>query len=330
MRSSTKTGPGQVSHDNRFAAPARPSKALGFTLVELLVVIGIIAVLISVLLPALQKARAQAQLASCLSNIRQINLMVNMYANENKGILPRYSAVLPSGTNNPFAATAQWSLNWTGLTFRYAGNNWKMLQCPGRVWKNDSSQYSGTYVPDPGKPNVKYGPVKLAYQLNGVQGGNTTNALGTTLNRPFGPTFKFTNGAWWETQETMQVSKVAPDTIMVIESVRGLQEQSSVMFRNAGPVNEVNDYPGVRSVAISSHDYKFANVAFADGHAESVSKATFLKDPKYWVNTTDTNAPDGILGNNANTATAGSPGDVYVWRNNSGFPRGYWTGAKGD
>lgn len=67
--------------------PARPQRH-AFTLVELLVVIGIIALLISILLPALNKARKQAMLVTERSNMRQVGLAILMYANDNKGHLP--------------------------------------------------------------------------------------------------------------------------------------------------------------------------------------------------------------------------------------------------
>jgi prepilin-type processing-associated H-X9-DG protein len=75
--------------------PRRRSTARAFALVELLVVIGIIAILLGILLPTLGRARRAAQTTQCLSNIRQLNMALSAYAQANKyKIFPYYN-----GTN---------------------------------------------------------------------------------------------------------------------------------------------------------------------------------------------------------------------------------------
>jgi prepilin-type N-terminal cleavage/methylation domain-containing protein/prepilin-type processing-associated H-X9-DG protein len=118
----------------RRTAPARRKRA-AFTLVELLVVIGIITVLIAILLPALKKAREQSRQIACLSNLRQLGAAFVMYCNDNHGTYPSATAddmndadwVYWEPAHNPNAFTYA-----TGAAVSYLGKNVtaSVLRCP--------------------------------------------------------------------------------------------------------------------------------------------------------------------------------------------------------
>lgn len=83
-----------------------PSDRRGFSLIELLVVIGIIGVLLGLLLPALERGREQAMVLKCALNLRQIGQAITIYTNENHGDYPRTIYVPgdpPTAGTNPTA-----------------------------------------------------------------------------------------------------------------------------------------------------------------------------------------------------------------------------------
>jgi prepilin-type N-terminal cleavage/methylation domain-containing protein len=122
--------------------PPPSVRRVGFTLVELLVVIGIIAVLISILMPALSKAREQAVRVKCLSNLRQVHMYFTLYSASSKGVVPiGYKDVKASDYNWVNSTTPRKPQAFGWLFLSDAQVQPEVFFCPAET--NTMRQYEG-------------------------------------------------------------------------------------------------------------------------------------------------------------------------------------------
>ena len=230
----------------------------GFTLIELLVVIAIIAILASMLLPALAKAKERANQAACLSNLRQWGLALNMYVDDNQQVFPDFS--IPNATPGAASGYDQDNIHWMDLAAFQAGgygNSAWFNALPPYVSQKALWQYAANPTNFVKTPNIFN--CRSAHFL-ASDGMDPLNRVAFS----YGINFKGTNGVAPASTPFRATVVRHPSAFVFFSDVRA--NSGETPYYGSNPLNDLGAARGSLN-HLSSRHAAGANLTFSDGHA---------------------------------------------------------------
>jgi prepilin-type processing-associated H-X9-DG protein/prepilin-type N-terminal cleavage/methylation domain-containing protein len=239
-----------------------------FTLIELLVVISIIALLLSILMPSLNKAREQGKSAVCKSQIKMVGLGMMLYVNENRGYLPPYcSGRIPAGESYTFKPTGATYTDYVRYSLLTA---WSSTSVKHEEPPRGGDGFLGVYLQSAnlhdmrnvlGCPSLPANPTLRKLTIRKFE-------LDCYVYREkaFALNYEYTTAGWGKTNESIKLTnKKKPSSLVFMADGSGNQlfieppNRSSTTDPREGNTFYV---PAIR------HSGNF-NMVFCDGHVES-------------------------------------------------------------